>query len=239
MALNYINRQMLAISHTTNSSSAEAVAAFGAGGAPPPLNSRILVLSTSGDLASQYIPLMNAMFAAQNGRVPIDILKLAGDSALLQQASFTTGGIFIQPDGLPSISQQSSSKNTKSAPGKGEGMKRQQHQISLLPYLMHALLPDTAARQHIYAPTSPHVDFRAACFCHRRVVDIGYVCSICLSIFCSSDLPGGAVCLTCGTKLQLGEAGESLVTGDSGRKKDKKKKKNKEVRDSGVGSPAN
>lgn len=25
------------------------------------------------------------------------------------------------------------------------------------------------------------MDFRAACFCHKRVVDIGFVCSICLS----------------------------------------------------------
>lgn len=30
-------------------------------------------------------------------------------------------------------------------------------------------------------PTAVGVDFRAACFCHRRVVDVGFVCSICLS----------------------------------------------------------
>ncbi len=34
---------------------------------------------------------------------------------------------------------------------------------------------------------------------------MGFVCSICLSIFCSP--PEGAVCLTCGTHLQLGEYG--------------------------------
>lgn len=30
-------------------------------------------------------------------------------------------------------------------------------------------------------PTQVNVDFRAACFCHKKVVDVGFVCSICLS----------------------------------------------------------
>jgi transcription initiation factor TFIIH subunit 3 len=30
-------------------------------------------------------------------------------------------------------------------------------------------------------PSNDDVDFRAACFCHGRVVDVGYVCSVCLS----------------------------------------------------------
>ena len=36
-------------------------------------------------------------------------------------------------------------------------------------------------------------------------MDIGFVCSICLSIFC--EPPEGAVCLTCGTHLRLGKYG--------------------------------
>ena len=34
---------------------------------------------------------------------------------------------------------------------------------------------------------------RAACFCHRQLVDVGYVCSVCLSIFCKFN----PVCTTC------------------------------------------
>lgn len=117
------------------------------------LTSRILVLSVSGDLASQYIPVMNAIFAAQRQRIAIDILKLAGDTIFLQQACDATGGIYMKP----------------SAP---EG---------LLQYLMMAFLPDDTARKHLVLPSAGEVDFRAACFCHRRVVDIGYVCSVCLS----------------------------------------------------------
>lgn len=30
-------------------------------------------------------------------------------------------------------------------------------------------------------PGKTGVDFRAACFCHRKVVDLGFVCSVCLS----------------------------------------------------------
>jgi transcription initiation factor TFIIH subunit 3 len=96
---------------------------------------------------------MNTTFAAQRLRIPIDILKLAGDTVFLQQASDATKGIYMQlrnPQGL-------------------------------LQYLMMAFLPDQMSRKHLVAPTQEVVDFRAACFCHRRVVDIGFVCSICLS----------------------------------------------------------
>lgn len=117
------------------------------------LASRILIISVSGDLANQYIPVMNSIFAAQRKRIPIDILKLAGDTVLLQQASDATGGVYMKPE-------------------RPEG---------LLQYLMMAFLPDTTARRSLVMPSAGGVDFRAACFCHRKVVDIGYVCSVCLS----------------------------------------------------------
>jgi transcription initiation factor TFIIH subunit 3 len=118
-----------------------------------PLTSRILIVSVSGDLANQYIPVMNSIFAAQRKKIPIDILKLAGDTVLLQQASDTTGGVYMKPE-------------------RPEG---------LLQYLMMAFLPDATARNSLVIPSAGGVDFRAACFCHRKVVDVGYVCSVCLS----------------------------------------------------------
>jgi transcription initiation factor TFIIH subunit 3 len=142
-----------------------------------PLTSRILVVSVSGDLANQYIPVMNAIFAAQRKRIPIDILKLAGDTVLLQQACDATDGIYIKPE----------------------------HPAGVLQYLMMGFLPDVTARKWLNMPSAGGVDFRAACFCHRKVVDIGYVCSVCLSIFCSPDLPGN-LCLTCGSYLSLSAA---------------------------------
>lgn len=156
LALAYIAKATLLHSPTTSSSD-EAMLAI----ADPEaihssyvsLASRILIVSVSGDLANQYIPVMNSIFAAQRKRIPIDILKLAGDTVLLQQASDATGGVYMKPD-------------------RPEG---------LLQYLMMAFLPDTTARRSLVMPSAGGVDFRAACFCHRKVVDIGYVCSVCLS----------------------------------------------------------
>jgi transcription initiation factor TFIIH subunit 3 len=128
------------------------------------LQSRILVVSVSGDLAHQYIPIMNTTFAAQRLRIPIDILKLAGDTVFLQQASDATKGIYMQL----------------------------RNPLGLLQYLMMAFLPDQTSRKHLVAPTQEVVDFRAACFCHRKVVDVGFVCSICLSSMFSLP-PGQAV----------------------------------------------
>ncbi len=56
-------------------------------------------------------------------------------------------------------------------------------------------------------------------------MDIGYVCSICLSIFCEplvAEEGGVGMCLTCGTSLKLGEygAGEAVVA--KNRKKRRK-----------------
>ncbi|KAH7346500.1 TFIIH subunit Tfb4/p34 [Rhexocercosporidium sp. MPI-PUGE-AT-0058] len=151
LALSYINKASTTYSGVTSEQkpagpNAESKDVVG-------LQSRILVVSVSGDLAHQYIPIMNTTFAAQRLRIPIDILKLAGDTVFLQQASDATKGMYMQ---------------------------LRNHE-GLLQYLMMAFLPDQMARKHLVAPTQEVVDFRAACFCHRRVVDVGFVCSICLS----------------------------------------------------------
>lgn len=126
------------------------------------LTARILMLSVSGDLASQYISVMNAIFAAQRAGVAIDVLKLAGDTVFLQQACDATGGVYLRPE-------------------RPQG---------LLQYLMMAFLPDATARRALVMPgTGGEVDFRAACFCHRRIVDVGFVCSVCLSSEWHPSLP--------------------------------------------------
>ncbi|KAK7611828.1 RNA polymerase II transcription factor B subunit 4 [Phyllosticta paracitricarpa] len=174
-ALAYISKATLKSAPTSNDASAPDILTSSNQGSTQrtTLTSRILVISVSGDLASQYIAVMNSIFAAQRQRIPIDILKLAGDTILLQQACDATGGIYMKP----------------SAPQ------------GLLQYLMMAFLPDKTARRHLVLPSAGEVDFRAACFCHRRVVDVGYVCSVCLSIFCE-PLPD-QTCLTCGSKLSI------------------------------------
>lgn len=56
--------------------------------------------------------------------------------------------------------------------------------------------PDTTTRAYlnVYQPTG--VDYRASCFCHKRVIDTGFICSVCLSIFCKDNMRLPA-CPTC------------------------------------------
>jgi hypothetical protein len=43
-------------------------------------------------------------------------------------------------------------------------------------------------RTLVAVPLSDKVDFRAACFCHQTVIEVGFVCSVCLSsVFPSSS----------------------------------------------------
>ncbi|KAF1841160.1 transcription factor Tfb4 [Cucurbitaria berberidis CBS 394.84] len=212
LALTYINKST--ILHAPTAASAESISLAALADSENthvdhvPLTSRILIVSVSGDLANQYIPVMNSIFAAQRKKIPIDILKLAGDTVLLQQASDATGGVYMKPE-------------------RPEG---------LLQYLMMAFLPDSTARTSLVVPSAGGVDFRAACFCHRNVVDIGFVCSVCLSIFCTPNLPEN-MCLTCGSYLSLRSAvmnPPALIP----RKKKKKKKAGTESATPGTNTPA-
>jgi len=139
---------------------------------PTPPSPRILIFSVSPDLSTAYIPLMNSIFSAQKLKVAIDVCKLYGeDTVFLQQVAHLTGGLYVNPE----------------------------RRDALLQYLAMCFLPSTAIRRVLGMPTQDHVDFRAACFCHKNIIDIGYICSVCLSIFCS-PVP---VCSTCRTKFPI------------------------------------
>ncbi|MCO5566203.1 hypothetical protein L7F22_019879 [Adiantum nelumboides] len=117
--------------------------------------SRILVISASPDSSSQYVAMMNCIFGAQKKNVTVDVCKILGgqDSVFLQQATHLTKGTYYRLDLV-------------------EG---------LLQTLMTTFLASPAIRDQMRLPSNDDVDFRAACFCHGRVVDVGYVCSVCLS----------------------------------------------------------
>ncbi|KAL2416558.1 hypothetical protein ABEF95_003601 [Exophiala dermatitidis] len=262
LALSYINRESIAYAESVigSSGAADTTAAATTNttttttGDPSSsssnnntsLQSRILLVSVSPstDLAHQYIPIMNAIFACQRLAIPIDILQLplplplqtnnttnnqaqqtstnnqtsAGDNntttagntsnstVFLQQAADATHGIFIAAQ-LPKSQSQSQASPASSQ--------------AFLTYLLTSLLPSPSTRAaHLILPTRIDVDFRAACFCHRNVVSVGFVCSICLSIFCS--VPENADCLTCGTHLSLGNYGARPVVVPPARKSKKK-----------------
>ncbi|KAJ3146053.1 RNA polymerase II transcription factor B subunit 4 [Geranomyces michiganensis] len=139
LALTYINRIKRANENST-------------------VQSRILILSISPDLPSQYISTMNCIFAAQKVSTRIDVCRFSGrtyggESVFLPQASHITAGIYLD---IPEPNH-------------------------LLQYLLYTFLPEPSMRSMLLLPHKDQVDFRAACFCHKNVVDIGYVCSVCLS----------------------------------------------------------
>lgn len=175
------------------------------------LTSRILIISVSGDLADKYIEIMNAIFACQRLSIPIDVLKLSGDTVFLQQAADTTGGIYIS---LPTPLARA----------------------GLLQTLMFAYLPDATARENLIMPSGEGagVDFRAACFCHKRIVEVGFVCSICLSIFCEPLADGQ--CLLCGSHLSVGNYGLKPVV-VARKRKGKKRAVDGAVVSGGEGTP--
>ncbi|KAL2265517.1 hypothetical protein VTJ83DRAFT_6617 [Remersonia thermophila] len=214
---------------TGTSGPAPVVTATTSAGGLAGLHARILILSVSDSAPAQYIPTMNAVFAAAHARIAIDTLSLRGRATFLEQASFITNGTFIraqEPRGLlqylmlgfgsgsaprnPAAAAASDATSGPSAAGKPKtitaGGKSHHHHHH---HKTGRLPPGASVAELLVTPSADAVDFRAACFCHRSVVDTGFVCSVCLSIFC--EVPDGAECLTCGTKLALGNYGKKPV----------------------------
>ncbi|KAG8979549.1 RNA polymerase II transcription factor B subunit 4 [Tulasnella sp. 425] len=113
--------------------------------APPSSQSpRMLILSVSPDASTSYIPLMNSIFAAQKLKVKIDVCKVFGtDTVFFQQAAYLTGGSYLVLE----------------------------RRDALLQYLSMCFLPPVSLRKTLATPSQDKVDFRAACFCHKKVVD--------------------------------------------------------------------
>ncbi len=195
LALAHINKTAIALPTTKTTSSTDTKPAKSSGAEDKlGLDARILVISVSDSAPAQYIPTMNAVFAASHSGIAIDVLSLHGTATFLQQAAFITRGTFLaasDPQGL-------------------------------LSYLMFGFSASSSREDaaSLVSPSVDVVDFRAACFCHRKVVDTGYVCSICLSIFC--EVPEDAECLTCGTKLALGNYGAKPAVLPKKKKKKRK-----------------
>ncbi|KAL0357579.1 UNVERIFIED_CONTAM: General transcription and DNA repair factor IIH subunit TFB4 [Sesamum calycinum] len=65
----------------------------------------------------------------------------------------------------------------------------------LFQYLSTVFATDLHSRGFLQLPKPAGVDFRASCFCHKNTIDMGYICSVCLSIFCKHQKK----CSTCGS----------------------------------------
>ncbi|KAI3464082.1 hypothetical protein Pfo_020745 [Paulownia fortunei] len=139
---------------------------------------RILCLHGSPDGPGQYVAIMNSIFSAQRSMVPIDSCVMGMQhSAFLQQASYITGGVYLKPQLLDGLFQ----------------------------YLSTVFATDLHSRGFLQLPKPAGVDFRASCFCHKSTIDMGYICSVCLSIFCKHQKK----CSTCGSVFGQAQAQDS------------------------------
>ncbi|XP_016393754.1 general transcription factor IIH subunit 3-like isoform X2 [Sinocyclocheilus rhinocerous] len=129
------------------------------------------VIKAAEDSTLQYMNFVNVIFAAQKKNILIDACVLDTDSGLLQQACDITGGLYLR---IP-------------------------QKIALTQYLLWVFLANADERSQLLLPPPVHVDYRAACFCHRNLIEIGYVCSVCLSIFCNFS----PICTTCETAFKM------------------------------------
>ncbi|KAL9014289.1 MAG: hypothetical protein Q9180_008960, partial [Flavoplaca navasiana] len=85
LALTHHNR-LLTLSSKNPSTSTTSTTPNPTNPTSSPLRTRILLISLTGSLSSQYIPLTNTIFACQRLQIPISVAKLSGDAAFLEQA---------------------------------------------------------------------------------------------------------------------------------------------------------
>ena len=98
---------------------------------------------------------INPQTKKSSQHIPVDSFILSQHSSFLQQAAHLTGGIYL----------------------------RASKQEGLIQYLLACYTVDNQTRQYLNLPVISVIDYRASCFCCKKVIEsgIGWVCSVCLS----------------------------------------------------------
>lgn len=139
----------------------------------PALSLRYLVFSIHNSSHENYISFMNSVFAAKT-LGPIDVCMLTSiQSPFLQQASNITKGFYY----------------------------RVLQRKNLIQILITVFLAQGKTREIMVLPKSDGYNLiqNVPCICHNKRLpnDIGYVCSVCLSVYCQKI----DECRICGSKL--------------------------------------
>lgn len=139
----------------------------------PAMSLRYLIFSIHNISNENYISFMNSVFAAKT-LGPIDVCMLTSTvSPYLQQASNITNGLYYR------VNQRN----------------------NLVQLLITVFLPQGETRDLMILPKNDTINLiqNVPCICHNRKLpnDIGYVCSVCLSIYCKKI----EECRICGSRL--------------------------------------
>lgn len=145
------------------------------------LHARVLILdgsATESDLSSQGTPLMSCAFAAKARDMIIDCLSLGAEPSVL----------------LRQVANISNGKHRAIGPTGGA----ERAADVLIPMLLFHFLPGAHVRKELNV-TADVQNLAAVCACHGETQELGYVCSSCLSIFCSD---AAAICPRCSTRFR-------------------------------------
>ena len=138
---------------------------------PIAASSRVLCFQASQDNIGQYIAYNNAIQCIRHLRVRVDSLVLCSTpSVFLQQAAHETDGLHLAPS--------------------------EKLQKGLLQYLYQLLLPSAEHRSILLLPSRSGVNLKALCVCHKRFVSTAFMCTVCLSLWCSMFKECPACCTT-------------------------------------------
>ncbi|OII73421.1 transcription factor [Cryptosporidium ubiquitum] len=170
---------------------------------------RIILVDASDkdDYISQYVSLLNCGFASQklvslinnsnirlsvtilNQDVVIDVVSVTRNpSPLLNNLVDICNGLNLKYSDMADSLVEGGVEISEDNYGLDQG---------LTPFLIFHLLPSIQAREEFFVSINKtkHTGL-AVCFCHHQKIEIGYVCSSCLSIFCSQFK--APICSTCG-----------------------------------------
>lgn len=141
----------------------------------PSTRGHILVVSASSeDIGSKYISTMNTIFTAQKLRVPLDVANFGPPRSFLQQASEFTGGAYLE--------------------------FREEDEAGLIHFFISVFLVEPSVRKLVNVATKSNVDYSAVCFVTKKILEIGYVCSVCLCIM--QNVPGDNKCPVCSSAYE-------------------------------------
>ena len=140
---------------------------------------RVAVFETSTrsfDFSKQSVEISNCGWAALVGNTAIDVVSLGGHEAatVLQQVSLKTGGTQI-PYGLAN------------SPGR------------LLQSLFFTVACPAEGLMKVKQTKLDTLHMGAVCVCHVAPLERGYVCSVCLAVYCSED---ASACTVCGSRMR-------------------------------------
>ncbi|VWU51086.1 RNA polymerase II transcription factor B subunit 4, putative [Hepatocystis sp. ex Piliocolobus tephrosceles] len=133
------------------------------------INTRIFLLDISKHnfYTKQYTQLMNIAYNAKRKDIIIDVFSLNYKTKLLEQICNITNGLYIDKDIFLNMSCTDNINDI------------------LTQTIIFWYLPSKNARKY-FSNTYLNEDTNiAVCSCHNKQVDIAFICSCCLSIYCS------------------------------------------------------